>query len=68
MLRVLVGVLGLLEFLFPRTVIAVSTRLAYRAPEEFEVKPWVVTMARLEGLVLVLLALRGCRRGARSND
>ncbi|WP_280536634.1 hypothetical protein [Halopenitus sp. POP-27] len=58
-IELLVGLVGLVELLCPRTVIAVATRLAYRTPEDLEVREWVYTAARLEGAVLVLLGLVG---------
>ncbi|SEO22385.1 hypothetical protein SAMN04487948_101186 [Halogranum amylolyticum] len=56
MLRTLAALLGLVELLFPKQVVDVVTRLAYETPDEFEVKPWVYTAARVEGLVFLLLA------------
>ena len=63
MLRLLFAALGLLEAAFPKRIIDAGTRLAYESPDEFEVKPWVVTAARVEGLLVALFALRGCRSG-----
>ncbi|WP_435358969.1 hypothetical protein [Haloarchaeobius sp. DFWS5] len=63
MFRALVFCLGLIEFLFPKRFVDFWTRVAYETPEEFEVKRWVVTSARLEGLLFVLLALVGMKRG-----
>ncbi|WP_435364269.1 hypothetical protein [Haloarchaeobius sp. DYHT-AS-18] len=58
MFRTVMLVFGLLEFLFPKRFTNFWTRLAYTTPEEFEVRPWVVKAARIEGLVFVLLALK----------
>ncbi|WP_439026882.1 hypothetical protein [Haloarchaeobius sp. DT45] len=59
MFRTVMFVLGLIEFLFPRQLTNFWTRMAYHTPDEFEVRPWVVKAARIEGLVFVLLALKG---------
>ncbi|WP_267640069.1 hypothetical protein [Haloarchaeobius amylolyticus] len=66
MLRTVLLLFGLLEFLFPKQVIDFMTKRAYTTPEEFEVKPWVLTVARVEGLVFVLLALKGKRCRSKS--
>ena len=63
MLRLLLAALGLVELAFPKPVVDFATRLAYESPEEFEVKPWVVTAARVEGLIPLALAARGCGSG-----
>lgn len=59
MLRPLLAVLGALELLFPERIVQVSTRLAYESPDEFEVRPWVLTAVRLEGIVFLFVGLRG---------
>lgn len=64
MFRLLLAAFGLAELAFPKPVVEYLTRLAYESPEEFEIKPWVVTAARVEGLVLLALAVRGCRCGS----
>ncbi|PSP72910.1 hypothetical protein BRC86_11265 [Halobacteriales archaeon QS_3_64_16] len=56
----LLGVVGLLEVLFPRQVLVVALRFMFESPEVpegIELKPWVRTVARLERLAFVLLAL-----------
>ncbi|WP_231189710.1 hypothetical protein [Haladaptatus sp. DYF46] len=67
MLRLVVALFGIIEALFPRRLIDVATRASYEGDEEFEPKPWVVTAARIEGILFVLLALFGAirRRGTR---
>ncbi|WP_162224525.1 hypothetical protein [Halorussus amylolyticus] len=61
-LRLLAIGLGLAELLAPRRVIDAATRLAYESPEEFAVKPWVVTAVRIEGLAFLGLAAWLTRR------
>jgi hypothetical protein len=58
MFRQLLFAVGVVEAVFPRRVVDAVTRLGYEHPEEFEPKPWVVTAARVEGLLLVALVLR----------
>jgi hypothetical protein len=78
MFKLLVGLLGLLETLYPDRVVRVVTRLGYDYEGDPPVaKPWVVTVARIEGVLLlgavVYAALRGdgsCRlcRGRDADD
>jgi hypothetical protein len=58
-IELLIGLFGLVELLCPRAVVAAATRLAYRTPDEFEIREWVYTAARIEGAIFVLLALVG---------
>ncbi|WP_435333318.1 hypothetical protein [Haloarchaeobius sp. TZWWS8] len=57
MFRALVILFGLLEFLFPKRIVDFWTRLAFDGDDRVEARPWVITAARLEGLVFVLYAL-----------
>lgn len=59
MLRILLAVVGLIQLVFPDAVVATYTRLAYEGPEAFRVRRWVTTAMRLEGFLLVYLAVRG---------
>ncbi|POG55662.1 hypothetical protein [Haloferax marisrubri] len=61
MLRALLAAFGLVELLFPDKLVAVMTRLAYEDGGEMTAKPWVVTAARVEGAVFLLVALFGLR-------
>lgn len=54
-LRVLALVVGLLELLAPRRLVDFWMGLATK---DGELRPWVYTAARVEGVVLVLWALR----------
>jgi hypothetical protein len=62
LLRILAFVVGLLEILVPRQLVDFWMGLA-AVDDEVELRPWVYTVARAEGVVLVLWALRR-RRGA----
>ncbi len=70
MLRLLVAAFGLLEALFPRQVIDIGTRLSYEHPDEFEPKPWVITAARIEGVLIFLAVVSNVvrRRATQSSD
>lgn len=51
--------IGLLEALFPRGVIELGERIAFRDRGESVLRSWVVPVARLEGLLWILFARRG---------
>ena len=59
MLRLLIAVVGLVQLVAPEKVVATYTRLAYEGPEAFRVRRWVVTAMRLEGLLMLWLAVNG---------
>ena len=59
MLKLLLGVFGLLEALYPDRFMRVLTDLSYEYDDEPPTpKPWIVTAARIEGLVLLGVAIR----------
>jgi len=59
MLKLLIGLVGLVEALYPDRFISTLTDLSYEYDGEAPTaKPWVVTAARIEGLVLVGVAIR----------
>jgi hypothetical protein len=58
------ALVGLLEALFPRGVIELGERLAFRDRGESVLRSWVVPVARLEGLLWVLVARRGSGAGS----
>ena len=59
MLKLLIGLIGLLEALYPDRFLAVLTDLSYEYEQERPAaRPWVVTAARIEGVVLLGVALR----------
>jgi len=59
MLKLLVGLFGLLEALYPDRVISTLTELSYEYEGEAPTaKPWIVTAARIEALILLGVAIR----------
>jgi len=63
LLRLAAVVLGLLELLRPRTVVDFWMGLATRE-DDVSLRPWVYTAARIEGIFLVLWAVRRSRSSA----
>lgn len=59
MLRLLIAVVGLVQLIAPHKVVEMYTRLAYEGPEAFRVRQWVVPAIRLEGLMMLWLAVNG---------
>ena len=55
-LRLVVAVFGIVEVLFPRKVVDYMMDVSTTAETTYELKPWVYGLARLEGLVFVLVA------------
>lgn len=53
MLKLLLGTVGLAETLYPERFMRVLTRLSYDYDDAPTPKPWVVTAARIEGLVIL---------------
>lgn len=53
-LRFGLAVLGVLELLAPRQVVDFWMDLAVTDDSDVELRPWVYTAARVEGLVIVL--------------
>jgi hypothetical protein len=69
LLLLVVGIVGLIELLAPKSFVRVLTRVAYRNAGDAEPRPWVHTAARIEATVLLGVALGGLFRLARSaND
>mgnify|MGYP006281355769 FL=1 len=59
MLKLIVGLFGLLEALYPARVISTLTELSYDYEgEPPTAKPWIVTAARIEGFILLGVAIR----------
>ncbi|WP_277556014.1 hypothetical protein [Halobaculum limi] len=67
-LRTLLLVLGVVEFLRPRQLVDFWMRLAVRGDDPVELREWVYSIARLEGVVIVLWVLGNALRRARSSD
>jgi hypothetical protein len=66
LLLLVVGIVGLIELLAPKSFVRVLTRVAYRNAGDAEPRPWVHTAARIEAAVLLGVALGGLFRLARS--
>jgi hypothetical protein len=60
--RLAILALGLLELLAPRRLVDFWMDRAVTPDSDFELRPWVYTAARVEGLVIVLWALAQGRR------
>ena len=59
MLKLLIGLVGLLEALYPDRFMRILTDLSYEYDGEAPTpKPWIVTAARIEGFVLLGVAIR----------
>ncbi|KAB1187853.1 MULTISPECIES: hypothetical protein [Haloferax] len=64
MLRTILTVFGVAELLRPEVLIRAAERLALENPEECELRPWTVPVARVEGVAFLLLVRR--RKGSYS--
>jgi len=54
MFKLLLGIVGLVETLYPEQFIRVLTKYSYDYEDEAPVaKPWVVSAARIEGVVIL---------------
>jgi hypothetical protein len=63
LLRIAALILGLLELVRPRQVVDFWMNLA-TDEEDVSLRPWVYTAARVEGVFLVLWAVRRLRSGS----
>jgi hypothetical protein len=61
-LRTLLAVLGLLEVAFPKPLVDFWMNLAAE-DDDVELRPWVYTAARIEGVAILLYVLLSGRRG-----
>jgi hypothetical protein len=59
-LRTLLAVLGLLEVAFPKPLVDFWMNLATE-DDDVELRPWVYTAARIEGVLILLYVLLGWR-------
>jgi len=57
MLRFLIGVIGLFELCYPRRAVSIWTQIAYENAEDAEPRSWLLTAAKVEGTLLVVLAV-----------
>jgi len=62
-LGTLLFVVGLLELLVPKRMVDFWMDLAVEG-DDVELKSWVYTVARVEGLIIVLWLLKGSRSGS----
>ena len=56
-LRLALGALGLVELLWPRRTVDFWMDLAAEGVEDVELRPWVYTAARVEGILVLLWVL-----------
>lgn len=61
-LRTLLAVLGLLEVAFPKPLVDFWMNLATE-DDDVELRPWVYTAARIEGVAILLYVLLSSRTG-----
>ena len=66
--RALLAIFGLVEFLFPKQLVDAMMEVATTGESEFELRSWVYTVARIEGLMIVMLALWRGRCAASTDD
>jgi lipid-A-disaccharide synthase-like uncharacterized protein len=55
--RIVLVAVALGEVLFPKRFVDSWMSIAARNPEDVELRPWVYTVARVEGLVILLWVL-----------
>jgi hypothetical protein len=67
LLRLTLLAVGVLELLAPRRFVDFWMDQAVADDEPVELRPWVYTAARLEGLVIVAWILARCTGGFRSS-
>lgn len=58
LIRIALAVFGVLELFFPRQLIDYIMDVTTTGETTYEFKPWVYKVARLEGLALILIAVR----------
>lgn len=56
------GVIGALALLYPRVFVDYSAEIAYHEAENCQWKPWVYPLARLIGIIYLLIALNELRK------
>jgi hypothetical protein len=57
-IRAILVLVGVIEVIMPERVANYAMKLSTKGNPEYEFKSWVYMLARLEGLVIVVLALR----------
>lgn len=68
MLRVVVGLLGIITALFPDKILDVFEAVAIENPDESATKSWVRSGIQAEGIVVTIASLIGGRAYARMMD
>ncbi|MUW15127.1 hypothetical protein GJ633_11025 [Halorubrum sp. CBA1125] len=66
--RALLAAFGVIELLFPKRLVDAVMDLATTENSEIEFRPWVYTVARFEGVAIVVLALWCGRCGSDEDD
>lgn len=57
LLRFALGALGIAELLWPRRTVDFWMGLAAAGDQDVELRPWVYTVARIEGILILLWVL-----------
>lgn len=55
-LRTIAALFGVIEMLFPKKVTELTMNVMVKGEPEYEFKPWVYTLARIEGFAIVVFA------------
>ena len=66
--RIALLALGLVELVWPRQLVDFWMEVAAKNGDTVELRPWVYTVARVEGVVLVLWALSRGRGSTGESD
>jgi hypothetical protein len=61
MIRALIGILGVLTAVFPNRIIEVFEAVAIENPDDCTRKPWIDPGIRIEGIVVAVVSVIGCR-------
>lgn len=61
-LRLALGLLGIAEVVWPRRTVDFWMNLAAKGDEAVELESWVYTVARLEGILILLWVFAAARR------
>lgn len=68
LLLLVAGFVGLIQTLAPRQIVGLWTRAMYRDAADAEPRGWLPVAARIEGAILVCVALVGLFRLATADD
>ncbi|WP_338742255.1 hypothetical protein [Haloplanus salilacus] len=67
-IRAILVLFGVIEMVMPKRVVDYIMKLSTKGTPEYEFKSWVYLLARLEGLVIVVLALRYGRESTNTDE